>query len=301
MIVVFGSINFDLLLTVASLPVAGGTFLAERCSPQPGGKGANQAVAAARDGAEVVFAGAVGQDLLADAALANFSACGIDHSRVIRIAAATGCASVAVDRDGRNQIIVAPGANLAARESQIEDSLLGPGVTVLLQMETDPAEVAALILRARRLGARIILNLAPAVKLPMAAMRAVDILVVNETEAEWLGAHLGAGCDAVALHEALGVAVIRTLGAAGLEAADGTGLLHLPACEVEVVDTTAAGDCFAGVLAGALDGGAVWEEALGRANLAASLCCSRAGSQDSLPTKTEIRNLSPKGTIPGWI
>jgi ribokinase len=288
MIVVFGSINLDFLLTVASLPEAGGTVLAERCALQPGGKGANQAVAAARDGADVIFVGAVGQDPLADAALANFCPCGIDFSRVIRVAAPTGCASVAVDREGCNQIIVAPGANLLARESQIEDALLGAGTVLLLQMETDPGEVAALIRRARKLGARVILNLAPAVPLEVAVLRAVDILLVNETEAEWLGGHLGVGCDAAALCEALGVAVICTLGSAGVEAMNGDGLIRLPACDADVVDTTAAGDCFAGVLAAALDRGAGWRDALGRANVAAALCCARAGSQDSLPTRKEI-------------
>jgi ribokinase len=300
MIVVFGSINFDFLLTVASLPTAGGTVLAERCALQPGGKGANQAVAAARDGADVIFAGAVGQDALADAVLANFAPCGIDFSRVVRVAAPTGCASVAVDREGHNQIIVAQGANLLARESQIEGCLLGAGTTLLLQMETDPTEVAALIRRARSLGARIILNLAPAMPLPMAALQAVDILAVNETEAEWLGGHLGVGRDAAALHGALGVTVVRTLGSAGVEAMNGDGLIRLPACDVDVVDTTAAGDCFAGVLAAALDRGAGWADALRRANLAAALCCTRAGSQDSLPTKKVILNQSVKGTIREW-
>jgi ribokinase len=133
------------------------------------------------------------------------------------------------------------------------------------------------------------------------ALRAVDILLLNETEAAWLAAEIGTEPTAAALHAALGVAVIRTLGGEGVEAADQNGDLHLPAHDIAVVDSTAAGDCFAGVLAATLDSGASWEDALKRANLAAALCCTRPGSQDSLPTCKEIWNLSSKGSLLPWL
>jgi ribokinase len=165
--------------------------------------------------------------------------------------------------------------------------LLIPEATLLLQMESDPNETAALIARARGRVGRTVLNLAPAAAVPVEALRAVDILTVNEPEAAWLGAHLGVGADAVSLRSALGVDVVRTLGEHGLEAATQAGLTRMPARAVTAVDTTAAGDCFVGVLAADLDRGATLTEALARATAAAGLCCTRPGSQASLPWARE--------------
>jgi len=282
-IVCFGSINLDLIVPVARLPGPGETVLGGDCRMEPGGKGANQAVAAARDGAGVVMAGAVGRDALAAPALSGLEASGADLGRVARADGATGCALIAVDGGGRNQIVVAPGANAAVRAAQVEDALLGPATTLLLQMELPEPETAALIRRARRAGARIVLNLAPALPLAADALRMVDVLVANETEAAWLAGRLGAGEDAAALSAASGTTVIRTLGAAGAEAA---GLI-VPAPAVTATDTTAAGDCFTGVLAAALDRGEALEAAMRRAVVAASLACTRSGSQRSLPTRAE--------------
>jgi ribokinase len=288
MIVVFGSINLDLIFSLPHIPTAGDTVLSPTLRQEPGGKGANQALAAARDGASVVLAGAIGRDALADAALALLRAQNVDLTRVVPTAATTGCAAIAVDPAGRNAISVGSGANLLARADQLEDALLGPGTTLLLQMEVPANQNARLIARARARGARVVLNLAPAMPLAHEALRAVDVLLVNQTEAQWLGRHLQTGDDAETLHAALGVAVVRTLGEGGVEAAYEGGRFRLPARHVVPVDTTAAGDCFSGVLAAALDRGATLEHALARANAAASLCCMRHGSQTSIPTAAEI-------------
>ena len=288
MIVVFGSINLDLIFPLPHIPRSGETVLGPSVRIEPGGKGANQAVAAARDNARVVMAGAVGRDALAEGALALLRDAGVDLSRVIAAEASTGCAAISVDPLGNNAIAVGSGANLMAREAQIEDALLGPATTLLVQMEVPASETAALIRRARARGARIILNLAPAAALPPDALRAVDLLLVNETEGDWLADHLGVRGGGAALRAALGTSVVRTLGGEGLEAATAERTWRVPARAITPVDTTAAGDCFAGVLAAALDRGTGLDRALHRATAAAALCCTRAGSQSSLPSAAAI-------------
>jgi ribokinase len=287
MIIVFGSINLDLIFAVPHIPAGGETVLGPSTRIEPGGKGANQAVAAARDGASVVLAGAVGRDALATSALALAREAKVDLSRVIETDESTGCAAIAVDPDGNNAIAVGSGANLMARQGQVEDALLGPEATLLLQMEVPAAETAALIHRARVRGARIVLNLAPAAALPEAAFRELDILVVNETESAWLANQLNCADGAVQLRDRLGITIVRTLGGDGVEVASPDGVQAIPARAIVPVDTTAAGDCFVGVLASALDRGATLGAALGRANAAAALCCTRHGSQSSIPRANE--------------
>jgi ribokinase len=288
MIVVFGSINFDLIFAGTALPRPGETVLAADPVMQPGGKGANQALAAARDGAPVVMAGAVGTDSFSTHAITELAAAGVDLRRVRRCEGTTGLAIICTDSAGRNQIIVAPGANLRAEAGQIEDALLDENTLVLIQMECDPAESARLIHRAAARGARTLLNLAPAGSFDCDALAKVDFLIVNEEEAAWLSAEHGIGTDAAALHEALGPTVVRTLGADGAELA-GPGLaLRQAAPAIDAVDATAAGDCFIGVLAASLDRGHGVKSALARATAAASLCCTRHGSQISLPIAPEI-------------
>ncbi|MDB5985162.1 MAG: rbsK [Nevskia sp.] len=287
MIVVFGSINLDLIFGLPQLPSRGQTLLGESLRTSPGGKGANQAVAAARDGATVCMAGAVGADALAEDALTGLRAAGVELSRVARVRGSTGCAAIAVDARGDNFIIVAAGANLQARATQIEDAVLHAATTVLLQMEVDPAQNASLVRRAKARGARVILNLAPAAEFDPMALRALDLLVVNEDEGAWLAQHLGCAADAASLHAALGIGVLRTLSVKGAEAAVDGRFLSVPAHQVEAIDSTAAGDCFTGVLAAALDRGADLETAMRRASVAAALCCTRTGSQVSMPIATE--------------
>jgi len=292
-IVVFGSINLDLIFPLPAIPRAGDTLLAPGIRIEPGGKGANQAIAAARDGAAVVMAGAVGRDALAAGALDLMRKSKVDLSRVIEADSATGCAAIFVDPQGANAIGVGSGANLAARAAQVEDALLVPTTTLVLQMEVPADETAALIHRARARGARIILNLAPAAPLEVAALRVLDLLTVNEVEATWLGNHLGCGTDAAGLRGALRIDVVRTLGEDGVDIATAAGAQRVPARRITPVDTTAAGDCFVGVLAAALDRGASLADALTRASTAAALCCTRAGSQSSLPTATETNAALP--------
>ena len=287
MVIVFGSINLDLIFSVSRIPQSGETVLGPSVRMEPGGKGANQAVAAARDGANVVLAGAVGRDSLAISALALLREAQVDISRVTETDTTTGCATIAVDPLGHNAIAVGSGANLLARQARIEDALLQTRPTLMLQMEVPAEETIALVHRARAKGARVILNLAPASSLPEATLRELDILVVNEPESIWLAAHLNCADTASALQSRLGIVVVRTLGARGLELATPDGVSAMPARAVEPVDTTAAGDCFVGVMAAALDRGAELEVALRRATAAAGLCCTRPGSQGSIPTACE--------------
>jgi|ERR1700722_5170468 len=287
MIIVFGSINLDLIFPVPRIPAAGETVLGPSINIQPGGKGANQAVAAARDGATVVMAGAIGRDSLAASALLLLREANVDLARVADAEVSTGCAAIAVDPGGENAILVGSGANLFARQDQIEDTLLGPEATVVLQMEVPAEQNAALITRARDKGARIILNLAPAAPISESALRALDILIVNETESAMLAAVLGCDDGADQLRRRLGITVVRTLGERGAECASDLGSEIIPAHTVTAVDTTAAGDCFVGVLAAALDRGATMRAALRRATAAAALCCTRHGSQSSLPHRDE--------------
>ncbi len=287
MIVVFGSINLDLIFPLPALPRPGESLLSPAVLIQPGGKGANQAVAAARDSARVAMIGAVGGDALAQGALALLRKTEVDLSRVATVEAPTGCAGIFVDRQGRNMIGVGSGANLAVNAEQLPDELLGPQTTVLLQMEVPPEQTARVIARARRAGARIVLNLAPAGPLANDALRSIDILVVNESETEWLARETGCEPTATALHHRLGCTVVRTLGPDGAEAAGPDSPITIPGRPVEAVDTTGAGDCFTGVLAAALDRGLSLTKALERANIAAALCCTRSGSQVTMPAAAE--------------
>jgi len=286
-VVVVGQIARDLVVEVPDAPGADSSAPVKHRKEMLGGKGANQAVAAARDGASVAMIGAVGRDTLADEAITLLRAASVDLSRVRRTDASTGCAAISADPDGNNAIAVGSGANRLARASQVDDTLLTADTTFVLQMEVPAEENAALIARARGRVGRIILNLAPAAPLPLDALRALDLLIVNETEAAWLAAHLGCESGIAALHRALEVDIVRTLGGEGLEAATTGGTYRLPARAITPVDTTAAGDTFVGVLAAALDRGADLLAAMRHASTAAALCCTRAGSQGSIPTRAE--------------
>lgn len=288
MIIVFGSINLDLIFNLPHIPAPGETVLGPSTRIEPGGKGANQAVAAARDGARVIMAGSVGRDALGDVALAMLRAAGVNLDRVGLVAESTGCAAISVDPAGNNAISVGSGANLSSRASQVEDAVLGSDTTVVLQMEVQAAKTAALIARAKVRGARIVLNLAPAAALPEDALRAVDVLVVNETEAAWLGRHLDCEATARAVRDRLGgVSVVLTRGGKGAEVAGSEDVWHEPAEAVDAIDTTAAGDCFVGVMAHRLDRGETLRAAVRRATIAAAVCCTRRGSQGSIPTGAE--------------
>jgi ribokinase len=293
MLLVFGSINVDLVFRVAALPGAGETVLGDSYVTVPGGKGANQAVAAARSGAKVRMVGRVGRDGFAAVALGGLRGAGVDTTGVAVDEAPTGCAVIGVDARGENQIMVASGANAHVAADQVDDALLGPQTTLALQMEVPAAETAALIARARRRGARIVLNLAPALPLPDEALRAVDVLVVNGGEARslakanGLAATEGAGLAGV-LAQALGMTVVMTLGKEGAAAAGRDGTWQVGALPIQAIDTTGAGDAFSGVLAASLDTGLRVDAALHRASVAAGLACLSLGAQTSLPDRQAI-------------
>lgn len=284
MIITFGSINVDFVYEVEEMPQPGQTLLAKRFRTEAGGKGGNQALAAARDGAEVMMVGAVGKDSLADVALQNL-ATATDVSRVARVTEPTGNAAIHIDADGRNMIVVAAGANLAASSDAVEKALLDRANVVLLQMENDVAEVEKLIRRTLAVEAISILNLAPAYPLPQQVLSLCDLIVVNEDEAEALAGWLGCGPSAEALSAHLDTGVLRTLGGDGAEACAFGEYIRIDAMSVEVKDTTAAGDCFVGVLAAGLDRGLPLGTAMERASVAAALACSQRGSQSSIPTR----------------
>lgn len=283
MILVFGSINIDVLVPVPQLPRPGETVLGADYALLPGGKGANQALAARRAGSAVRLAGAIGEDAFATLALANLRAEGIDLDLVRRVARPTGCAAIMVGEAGENLIAVAPGANSDAAAAAVPDAALGPDTTLVCQMEVPVAETAALLRGARVAGSRTILNLAPALPLDPAMLADIDVLVANRGEAAMLGGDPGS------LAGALRQALVVTHGAEGATAylVDG-GRIAVPALPIDPVDTTGAGDTFVGVLAAGLDAGLALEAALRRASAAAGLACLAQGAQTGMPDRTAI-------------
>ncbi|MCC7271571.1 MAG: ribokinase [Alphaproteobacteria bacterium] len=299
MICVFGSLNVDLSFALPRLPVPGETVLSDGCTTGPGGKGLNQAVAAARAGARVAMHGCVGADPFADLLGAAMRAAGVDMSGVAVGTLPTGCAAIAVDADGRNQIMVASGANRAARAAQVADAALSPATTVVLQLEVPIAETVALARRARRHGARVVLNAAPAAALPQGALDAVDVLVVNEIEAGAIARASGAtaAADPVAAGRFLagrfaGTCVV-TLGAAGAVAFTGATGWRIGALAVRPVDTVGAGDAFVGVLAARLDDGDALPAALRWAGVAGGLACLGRGAAAALPDRAALAAALP--------
>jgi ribokinase len=283
MIVVFGSVNCDFIFNMPVMPVAGQTLLANDFRIEAGGKGANQAVAAARDGDEVVMVGAVGKDAIAETALENLIAGAVDLSRLARVDKPTGCAAIFIDGEGRNLISVAASANMEAKSLQVDDELLAKTGTFIFQMETDPSQIEELARRVRAAGKRSILNLAPAIRIEPDILALFDLIVVNEDEADALGSWLGCAADCETLSRRLDTDVLCTLGGSGSQAFAGGRRINVPAMAVNVVDTSAAGDCYVGVLAAALDRGEELETAMTRASCAAGLACAARGSQKSIP------------------
>jgi ribokinase len=299
MIVVFGSINLDIVTRVERIPGPGETALGGDYASSPGGKGANQALAARRAGAKVALVGAVGEDEFADRALALLKADHVDLSATRKVAAPTGAAFIAVDGHGENAIVVASGANALAKASQLEALALGPEDIVVLQRETPAAEVEAAALYAKSKGAQVMLNLAPAGPPSETLLGALNFLIVNEHEALTLGKALRLLThepQQVAAHvdRALGLTTIVTLGADGAVAYAKGARVAAPAPRVQVVDTTGAGDTFVGAFAAGLDRGLPFETAMRRGLVAGSLACTKPGAQPSMPYAAEIEALFNK-------
>lgn len=296
MIVVFGSLNVDLVTAVERLPGAGETVIGPAYDLHPGGKGANQALAARRAGADVVLVGAVGRDAFADIALSLLAEDGVDLSLVARVEAPTGAAFIAVDAAGSNQIVVAAGANALARADALASLSLGVGDVLLLQREVPEAECLAAAQLVNRAGGRVILNLAPAGPPADELLGCLDILIVNEHEALVLAQSLGwpeREPDAIARRcdAQRGIACIVTLGAEGVVGWHGGVCRRLAAPSVAVVDTVAAGDSFTGAFAAALSSGYGFSGALQRGLAAGSLACTVAGAQPSVPRREAIEAL----------
>ena len=298
-IVVLGSLNMDLVLRVPHMPRAGETMLGHQLSQVPGGKGGNQAVSCARQGAQVQLLSSVGADAYAEQLLAGLRSDGIAVEHVQRHAeASTGVAVISVDDAGQNQIVVVPGANhlLQLPEPVVEAALQGAAF-VVLQFETPMAEVAKAIRLAQRTGCRVALNPSPMQTLNEAWWPALDVLVVNEAEAMQLS---GVVVDAPA-HAAVAARwlyakgvrqLVVTLGNQGAVAYDEAGARWHRAVAVKAIDTTAAGDTFLGALVIQLALGASLDEATQWAIRAASICVTRAGAQPSIPTYDEVQTLT---------
>lgn len=295
MIVIFGSLNIDMVLPVPIMPRPGETVLCPEYKLFPGGKGANQAVAAARAGGEVHMFGKVGIDDFGKKILESLQEATVDCTGVMSCDQPTGCAMICVDPVGENMITVASGANRYARAKDVPDISLTPQTTLVLQMEVPAQENWTIIRRAKSLGAKIILNLAPSNLVPEDILKSLDVLILNEIEASLLAMHLGfnePSPHAVAkrLTELFDLTTIVTLGPEGAYASSQQGCYNVSAMKVRAIDTTAAGDAFVGVFAVAVDQGLSLAQALHRASVASGITCIREGAQPSLPTAKEIEN-----------
>ncbi len=294
-IVVVGSANTDMVITLDQLPRPGETVVGGEFLTAPGGKGANQAVAAARAGGSVSFIARVGRDSLGDEAIEGYVRDRIDVSRVVRDPRApTGAALIFVARGGENSIAVASGANhrLTAADIGRARPLLERASVVLMQLETPIAAVEAAARIAQAKGALVVLNPAPARPLPPALLRRVTILTPNEVEAECLtGIRVSDRRSAeqamVRLRRRVKT-VVLTLGPRGALIADESGMRRVPGFKVAAVDTTAAGDVFNGALAVGLTEGRDLDDAVRFANAAAALSVTRWGAQPSAPTRGAI-------------
>lgn len=287
-VLVAGSANLDFVVRAGHLPQPGETVLGRDFMANPGGKGANQAVACARaGGATTRMLLALGDDAFATPLQASLAAAQV-QMQIVRVPdAPTGVAFIGVADSGENSIIVAPGANMRL---QARDLPSLDGVShLLMQLETPLDVVAAWAQQARAAGVTAVLNAAPAMALPAALLTNVDLLVVNEVELAQLAPR--ASSVEVAMQQ-LGVPfVVTTLGEQGCRALTPQGWLAQPAFAVQAVDTTAAGDTFCGTLVAALAQRQPWPDALKRASAAAALACTRPGAQASIPTRDEVEAL----------
>lgn len=294
MIVVFGSMNVDIVMPVDHFPETGETVLctADYLS-RPGGKGANQAIAAARAGAKVAMSGKVGDDAFGRRSVNNLKTQGVWTTGIGISERPTGCATIAVNMKGANIIMVAPGANMDVTNDQLPDEIFIEKNILLVQMEANPAETFEVLARAHRGGATTILNASPAREIPEGVLDTVDYLIVNELEGHQLAAGLGIGpCEGAELAGKIAshgkTAVIVTREDQGAMAARGGSLFKIGALPVEVVDTTGAGDAFCGIFAASLLAGHSWLNAIHYASVGAGLACLGLGAQSGLPALDDI-------------
>jgi ribokinase len=286
-IVVAGSANMDLVGLAERLPLPGETILGDDFVMTPGGKGANQAIAAARAGGACTMLGAIGSDAFGVTIKARLNASGVDTECLRTSYGSSGVAVIMVDRAGENSIIVSPGANNTfAGLSAAETAVIAESDVLLCQQEIPGETVVAAAQAARAGGTRMILNAAPARELPPELLEAVDLLVVNEVEAM---AITGSERLDMAGLLALVPRVVLTMGGSGSWYADRDGRdERIPAFRVTVADTTAAGDAFTGALAVAWGEGRDLLDAVRWANAAGAACVRKVGASNSLPSRADI-------------
>jgi ribokinase len=292
-ITVFGSINFDLIGGVGRLPRPGETVPGTTFVTAPGGKGANQALAAARAGGSVRMAGAVGKDEFATPALNLLRSGGVDLARVKTVEGPTGVALILVESGGENVIAVIPGANGTVNAADAAALQLSASDTLVLQLEVPVASIEVAALRARQAGALVLLNYAPFRADALGVIPHATHLVVNETECGLIAAALELNvtepsAQAAALAEKFGAAVIVTLGREGALAVSEGRTETVSALPVTAIDTVGAGDTFCGYLAVGLSEGRPLKDALVLASTAASLACTKAGAQPSIPLRPDV-------------
>lgn len=294
-VLVAGSLNMDIVARAPRFPRIGETVAGLDVNFFPGGKGANQAVAAAKSGAPTELIGKVGQDAFGRELKAFLADQGVGLARVAEIEAATGTAIITVS-DAHNTIVVVAGTNGLVGPSDVETANVEPGDILVSQFEIPVETIKAFFSRGRRIGAWTILNPAPVVPFERSLLDLVDILVLNETE---LGALTGADVSendepSVLIEVARGLrrtehqAICVTLGKRGVVALADDEEIEIAGRAVTAIDTTGAGDCFVGAMAARLAAGASIQDALGYANRAASICVQRPGAGPSMPTRAEV-------------
>lgn len=292
MILVVGSVNIDIFVQVGRLPKQGETLLGSDYAIHPGGKGGNQAVAAARAGGQVRLVAKAGIDEFADTLIDHLAAEGVDIHAVLRGSRPSGAAFITRFPDGQNSIIVAPGANFDLHPADLDPELFENAKVVTLQLEIPLDTVLQAARLGKEAGALTMLNLSPASRLDSAQLRDIDLLLVNETEAAvLLDREDLTPEEAVQQLTSLVPKVAMTLGSRGASwAADGRSGT-VPAHRMNLVDTTGAGDAFAGALAVSLSGGADLETAVRFGVAAGGIAVTREGAQPAMPTLEEIEEL----------
>jgi ribokinase len=290
---VFGSINLDLIGTVERLPRPGETVPGGVFQSAPGGKGANQALAARRAGARVRLVGAVGRDSFSEPALALLKSGSVDLSKVGATDSPTGVALILVGPGGENMIAVLPGANGAIGPAEAKALNLTRDDVLVLQLEIPVHAMTIASEDARRVGARVLLNFAPFRRDAIPLARIATHLIVNETECAALteAFRIEAASSeekARALETELGATVIVTLGKDGVIAIEGETAWRVPALRVEAIDSVGAGDAFCGYLAAALSEALPLDDALRLAAVAGSLACTKSGAQPAMPARREV-------------
>ncbi len=307
MIVVFGSNVLDLFFDLPDLPPRDTAVHVDEHVEAPGGKGANQAVAAARAGAEVRFYGAVGDGGHGRQMYKNLATNKVDVSGLeVLEGVPSGLATIYVDeRDGTHKVVVSQGANRKARQSTIPDKLLTKDSIVLVQGELAIAETEALIARAKKNGTRSVMNFAPAeAQLSAQLLQNLDIMIVNEHEAELLGKQHNIDASdklsfATELYNKFKLTTIVTLGPDGAVCCGDEGLMSVNSLKITPVDTIGAGDAFVGYLCASLDKGLPMADALRYAAVAGSLACTKVGAQVAIPHPQDVPAYLDQVTVSG--